>query len=377
MRDIIEKIKPKVFEIFDHLHANPELSWKEYETTKYVAGILKESGYEPETFESCTGVTTEYGSGDFTVGIRADMDALWQEVKGVEQANHSCGHDAHMTMVLGVLLALKEMNFPFEGKLKAIFQPAEEVGTGALKMIDLGVVDDIDFLYGVHLRPESDVGNGHAVPAIIHGAARLLRGKIIGEDLHGARPHLGANAIEVGMTLVNQMSNIHINPLIPVSAKMTQFNSLGGNANIIPGSATFSIDLRAQSNEAIELLEAKVKKVVKMTSELYGVQVELETVARIAAAQVDVDAQNIISKAIEHSIGLENLDPPSITTGGEDFHYYTLKRPKIKASLLGLGCGLNPGLHHPNMTFDRQALLSGIEILTQTILLTFKEHGGN
>src|SRR5690606_30074781 len=124
-------------------------------------------------------------------------DALWQEVDGEYKANHSCGHDAHMTLAVGTLLALRDAGIPKQGKLKVIFQPAEEKGTGALSFVEKGIVDDIDYLYGVHLRPVHELPNGHATPAILHGSAKMLKGKIHGTDAHGARPHEGENAIEV------------------------------------------------------------------------------------------------------------------------------------------------------------------------------------
>jgi amidohydrolase len=83
---------------------------------------------------------------------------------------------------------------------------------------------------------------------------------------------------------------------------------------------------------------------------------------------VDEEALQLMRKAIVDTVGEENTRPPVVTPGGEDFHFYTLKRPNIKATMLGLGCGLHPGLHHPQMTFNRQALITGVEILTRTVL---------
>lgn len=127
-------------------------------------------------------------------------------------------------------------------------------------MIEKGVLDDVDYLYGVHLRPEQEIGDGQACPAIYHGAAKFIAGEIIGEDAHGARPHLGQNSIEIGASLVNEIKKINLDPMVPYSAKMTKFHAGGDSGNIIPGKASFSIDLRAQTNKALEELTEKSRK---------------------------------------------------------------------------------------------------------------------
>lgn len=371
MKSSINKLKPTIQQIFDHLHNNPEVSWKEVKTTEYIKNLLTEYGYKPQTFEDCTGLFVEEGNGDLCVGLRTDIDALWQEIDGTFRANHSCGHDAHMTLAIGTMLLLKKLNFQPKGRLKFIFQPAEEKGTGALKMIERGIIDDIDYLYGVHLRPIQELSDGQASPCILHGAAKFIFGNIIGEDAHGARPHLGKNAIEIGTAIVNELSKIHLDPMVAYSAKMTKFHADAGSSNIIPGNAEFHLDLRAQTNEIMEQLSFKIQKIIKAVSELYEVDIQLKVEAYTAAAQNNVEAQNNMEKAIVEAIGKENLVKPIISTGGEDFHFYTLKRPLLKATMLGLGCDLSPGLHHPNMTFNQEALFQGIEILARTIMNTF------
>ncbi|AIE60198.1 M20 peptidase aminoacylase family protein [Bacillus methanolicus] len=372
MKEYLEELKPIIYPVFEYLHSNPEVSWQEYKTTEFIRALLEEKGFKVVTFVDCPGLVVEVGCGDVCVGLRTDMDALWQEVNGTFQANHSCGHDAHMTMVIGVMLLLQKIGFPSNGKLKFIFQPAEEKGTGALKLIEKGVLDDVDYLYGVHLRPEQEIGDGQACPAIYHGAAKFIAGEIIGEDAHGARPHLGQNSIEIGASLVNEIKKINLDPMVPYSAKMTKFHAGGDSGNIIPGKASFSIDLRAQTNKALEELTEKIEKVVKAISSLYGVEIRLETKATVAAAEVHEEAMQNMKKAILDTIGKHNLKEPAVTAGGEDFHFYSLKKPQVKATMLGLGCGLIPGLHHPNMTFNREAIFTGIEILAKTIINTFE-----
>ena len=371
MKQALLDIKPTVEAVFQHLHANPEISWKEILTTAYLKDFLIQEGFQVTTFDDSTGLVVTIGSGKPCVGLRTDMDALWQEVDGEFKANHSCGHDAHMTMAVGTLLLLKKLGVPKEGTLKVLFQPAEEKGTGALSYIDKGLVDDIDYLYGVHLRPIQEIRNGYAAPAILHGAAKLISGKIHGVEAHGARPHLGLNAIEVGAQIVEAIQAIHLDPMMSYSAKMTKFQAGGESANIIPGNAEFSIDVRAQSNNAMNELIAKVEHAIKSVASLNNITIDFHIETEIAAAEVDASAVELMKAAIIDTIGQNYYVPPIVTPGGEDFHYYTLKRPSIKATMLGLGCDLTPGLHHPNMTFNHESIFTGIEILARTIMNTF------
>ncbi|WP_087972223.1 M20 peptidase aminoacylase family protein [Oceanobacillus rekensis] len=369
-----KKIEERVIDTFHYLHEHAEISWEEVETTKYIKNLLEKSGCRVTVFDDCTGVVGEYGNfnkGLPIIGIRADIDALWQEVDGEFQANHSCGHDAHMAMVLGVLWKLEQQpDLAEKVAVKFIFQPAEEHGTGALKMVEKGVAENLDYLYGVHLRPQQEASMGKATPVIVHGATKMYSADIKGDDAHGARPHLNHNAIEIGAQIVNMLGQIHLDPRVPYSVKMTRFHAGGKNTNIIPGNASFSLDLRAQNNQLIEQLETEVNHIFDSVKELYNVDIEITNTGGIAAAETSDVATAIMREAISEAIGADNLLPPLVTPGGDDFHFYTIKKPELKATMLGLGCDLQPGLHHPKMTFNEKALINGVEILYQAILKT-------
>ena len=372
MKSALKQIEKEVYSIFDHLHQYPEISWEEVQTTQFIKEILEKEGYQVQTFDDCTGVVGEIGEGDLTVALRADMDALWQEKDGKWQAIHSCGHDSHSTMALGVALLFNKMGYKPPGKLKILFQPAEEKGTGALKMLQKGILDNVDFLYGVHLRPIQELRSGYASPAILHGASQYITGEIKGEMAHGARPHLGVNAIEVASSLVQEMSNIHIDPQIPASIKMTGIHAGGPNGNTIPDRAEFTLDLRAQTNDAMNQLEYKLTQMIEGISMIYDAEINLHSEIKLAAAEVDLTAQEIMESAIGEVIGPEFCAPPVVTSGGEDFHFYSLMKQDLKTTMLGLGCDLQPGLHHPDMTFHREDILIGIEILAKTVMKTFE-----
>lgn len=361
--NLVDKLKL----IFDHLHQHPEASWEENNTSDYIQSLISQYECRVRTFDDCHGVVAEFGTGNPVVALRADMDALWQEVNGTFQANHSCGHDAHMTIALGVFIHMMENELPNTGTFRFIFQPAEEKGTGALKMVEKGIVDDVDFLYGMHLRPAEELANGQFAPAIQHGAAKFIRGWVQGEDAHGARPHLNANAIQIGSEFFQHLNGIQVDPRVSHSAKMTAFQADGGSSNIIPGNASFSLDVRAQDNDVMRQLTEKIEKISSMLSEYHQTNIKLETGGNVAAAIFDDDATRIMNHAIEQHAGEDNTIPPVTTTGGDDFHFYTLKRPALKATMLAIGCDLTPGLHHPQMTFDWNVIPKTVSILSDAL----------
>ena len=367
-----KKLNEKIQEIFTHLHEHPEISWKEKQTTSYIKDFLEDEGLKPQTFPDMTGLYVDIGDGTPRVGFRTDMDALWQEVNGTFQANHSCGHDGHMTVALGTVLKLKEMATTLPGAVRIIFQPAEELGSGAKTLAEQGVVEPLDYLFGMHVRPLIELDDDTYAPALYHGAAKHYTGKIIGTEAHGARPEEGVNAIEVAAALVDGLKRIWISPTESASIKLTKLQAGGESSNIIPGNATFSIDARAQKNETMETLTAAFEKVVRAVSTMYDVTIDYTMEAHIVAAQVDETAKNIMAQAITDVCGEEKRAEAIVTPGGEDFHFYTYSKPELRATMLGLGCGVTPGLHHPEMTFNQSRLPTGVEIVTRAIILALK-----
>lgn len=352
-------------EVYNFLHQHPEGSWQEQATTAYLQRQLAQLGYQTITFPDCTGVIGEAGEGEVTVALRTDIDALGYREGEKTKYIHACGHDAHMAMVLTAAAALREN--PVNCRLKIICQPAEEVGAGALRLVAKGVVDDVDYLFGVHLRPGQELAGGLAAPAIQNGAACMLRGEIRGRSAHGARPHLGINVIEVAAQLVQLLQGLHWNPLQPASIKMTGLWAGNQSANIIPDRADFTLDVRAQTNQHMQELLDKINHLAGGLAALSGAEITLRREADTPAAEVSAAAQEIMARAIRATLGEQGLALPVLTPGAEDFHYYTRLRPQLKATMLGLGCNLEPGLHHPEMTFDTNYLLAGAEILARAV----------
>lgn len=351
---------------YRHLHERAEVSWKEIETGKFLCRKLEELGIRYETFPDHTGIVGYWGDAKKgpTIGIRSDMDALYQLVDGKWRENHSCGHDGHMTMVLHTITCLKEIGFEPKGLIKIIFQPAEETGHGAKAMINKGVIADLDYLIGIHVRPIQEMAFGQASASIYHGATMMLEGKIKGVQAHAARHHLGINVVDSLAAIIQAINSIKINPIVSASAKVTMVQAGGENLNTIPDFAEFGIDVRAESNELMDSLIKQVHHAALTAGSFNGAEVNLETLATMVAAGASPQWEAEVGKAIAEVLGEKGLVPPPVTPGGEDFHFYKSTYPNLEATMIGLGTDLAPGLHHPEMSFNLDALLSGVKILS-------------
>lgn len=362
---MVIQFEQKVLDWFHAFHHQPEVSWQEVKTTERISEILNELNVTYRSFSDVTGLIAEIGEGEEVIAVRADIDALWQEVNGVFQANHSCGHDANISMVLGALLLL--MDKQLHKKIRFIFQPAEEKGNGSLAMINRGAMDGVTHLFGVHLRPIEELPFGQAAPSIHHGAAVMLEGIIRGIDAHGARPHQGKNAIDAIVALHQFMNTLYVSPFEPHSIKLTKIMAGGESLNIIPGNASFAIDVRAQKNDVLKVLQTRLEEGMKNLEQLYQVTFEWNWSDFTPGAEVSSEAEAIAAAAIHAVLGKENIASPVITSGSDDFHFYTIKHPKVKATMVGIGADLQPGLHHPEMHFNHDALFNGAKILAEAL----------
>ena len=353
---------------FGTLHGMPEVALQEKQTAAFVADALRQLGFEVTAGIAGTGVvaTLKGKQPGPVVGVRADMDALSHVVDGEARTIHSCGHDAHMTMVLGLAKVVAERR-PEKGTLKLIFQPAEEDLVGALKMIEHGVIDDVDHLLGIHLRPAQEARLGQATPALFHGSSYHLEATLKGVSAHGARPHLGVNVIDAAAAVVNAVNAIRIDPTIPHSAKITRLFAGGSARNIIPDKAELSLDLRCQTNPLMRELLDKATRAVETAAATVGAEAEVTVKGGVVAAEYSDEMIALAREAIIAVLGESGLLAPIVSPGADDFHFYAQHKPSLKVGFVGLGCNLLPGLHHPEMHFDHSAMQSGIQILSHIV----------
>jgi amidohydrolase len=222
----------------------------------------------------------------------------------------------------------------------------------------------VEEMIGIHLRPSGEAKLGQATPALCHGASYVLEYKIKGSATHGARQHLGVNAVDAAALAVMAVNTVHVDPRVPHSAKVTNLQTDGQAFNIIPDTVHMKLDLRAQSNEVMNELKQKIHRAITTSVESMGANAELTYSQGLPASDYDNEMVECAKKAIIEVLG-SSMDP-IVTPGGEDFHNYK-QILNVKSAYIGLGADLTPGLHKPDMHFDLKALALGEKILTKII----------
>ncbi|MCA1031192.1 amidohydrolase [Bacillus timonensis] len=368
MTYLTEDVKEYVYKTQQHLHTIPEPAFHEIKTASYIANELEDMGYTVKTGLANTGLTA-YKVGKQKhpcVAIRADMDCIIHENNGKVFYRHSCGHDAHSSIALGVAKALADKIDDMNGSIKFIFQPAEETGEGAKAMVEAGVLSNVDYLIGYHLRMDAECLFGKMSPSLYHSAGCTITGEVQGQTAHGGRPHLGTNAIDILHSLITNINTIRSNPLSATNIKFTKLSAGGGSLNVIPGKGSFGIDVRSASNEELEASKEKIRRIFDQTAQMYQAKISYEMSEGVPAPRYDERLEKIAEKAISKVLGADNLEGAIYTPGGEDFHYYT-KLTDVKAVYMAIGAEVSPGLHDPNMTFNKEAMVNGAKVVCEMV----------
>jgi amidohydrolase len=357
-------IKSRIDTIWPQLHALAEPAFKEVKTAAFLAAALRKAGYAVTEGVGGTGVVGILDSGKPgpVAALRSDMDCLiFKEADGTTKAIHACGHDAHMTMVLVAAerLAAEKIS---RGKVKIIFQPAEEIGQGALAMVKAGALDDVDFLFGQHVMPLTMAKSGQVIPSIKWTACTLIKAVLTGKAAHASQPHLGVSALDAGVAIVDGVNALHTDPLLGGSVKATKFQA-GSTLNIIPEKAELGFDLRSTSNKEMLSLRQKVTAIITSIAKAFGVEAKVTIEGTCPASSEDDTLLSLVQSVIKDEVGEAGLLPQAVTTVGEDFNFYPMEMPKLKTAFLGLGCNLVPGLHDPKMHFNHDDMVHGCNIM--------------
>lgn len=373
-----------------HLHANPELSYQEFKTAKFVAEALKSFGLTPTEGIAGTGVVAMIegkNPGKKTIALRADMDALpIQEVNKVDYKStnpgvmHACGHDVHTSSLLGTAKILSGLRDQFEGSIKLIFQPGEEKNPGgASMMINEGVLENP--------RPASIIGQ-HVMPLVPVGKIGFREGmymassdeiyiKVIGKGGHGATPELTIDPVVIASHIVIALQQVISRNASPKQPTVLTFGRIIGEGatNIIPNEVNIAGTFRALNEEWRESGLRKIIKMAESIAEGMGGRAEIELSRGYPYLENNPELTRRIREATELYVGKENVVDIDLTLGSEDFAYYSHKVP---ASFYRLGTrnearGITSYVHTPTFDIDEDALKIGPGVMAWMALteLTF------
>lgn len=386
---IATEIFPQVVATRRDLHQHPELGFKETRTAGIVADRLRALKFdEVRTGIAGTGVVgiLKGGKPGKVVALRADMDALpIQEAitpvykSLVPNVNHSCGHDGHTSMLLGVADIMSRMRADLQGTLMFVFQPAEEGDpdggeTGALRMIKAGAFANPkpDAIFGLHLDPQLPVGQvgAHSGPSMASASRFTL--KIIGKKTHGAMPHTGIDPIPIAAEVVNAFQTI---PSRQVDAQtpmvLTVGSIVGGNRyNVVADSVEMQGTVRTFTADGPAAVKAKMEAILKGVTSAYGASYELNyfTNAPVTFNEPKLAAASI--SALADTLGSAKLLKPALQMVSEDFSYFQQQMPGFYffVGIKNEAKGITAMWHTEFYDMDEDALKVGVRSMSAVVL---------
>jgi amidohydrolase len=356
------------------LHAQPELAYAEHRTAERIASWLRALGMQVECGIGGTGVVGVLQSGKSarTIGFRADMDALpIHEETGLPHASrepgrmHACGHDGHVAMLLGAATVLARET-GFDGRVVLIFQPAEEGGAGAQRMINEGLFEryPVDAVFALHNWPDLPQGHFAVRPGPIMGSSLRFRVTVQGRGAHAATPHHGIDPVPVVCSIVQSFQTLVARECSATDAVVISVTQLGGGtaANAVPGTAWLAGTARFSRPKVEAQVREAMLRCAQGIAQAHGATARLEIEggypATINSAKEAKACASVMRELVGGDRVIEDL-PVCLTT--EDFGYMLAARPGVYA-LLGAGRHTGePGLHHPAFDFNDDILPIGID----------------
>jgi len=371
---------PELVAIRRDLHAHPELGLEEVRTSDVVAGHLEALGYEVTRGLAKTGLvaTLKNGSGDRSIGIRADMDALpIFEETGLDYASktpglmHACGHDGHTTMLLGAARAIAERR-NFDGTVHLIFQPAEENFGGARIMMEEGLFDRFpcDAVFALHNEPNLPFGQFALRDGPIMAAVDEARITINGRGGHGAEPQDTADPIVCGASIVMALQSIvsrNIHPMDPSVITVGSFHS-GSASNVIPERAEIVVGIRSFDPQVRDELERRITMIARNQAESFGMTATVRY-ERSYDATINHTAETdfVRDLAVRFAGADKVVDLARPFMGSEDFAFMLQARPGTYFFLGTSISGTEKPLHHPGYNFNDDLLPIGAAFWTELV----------
>nr|WP_245645644.1 amidohydrolase [Pseudonocardia acaciae] len=360
------------------LHARPELARQERLSTAMVASRLVDAGLRPEIMAGGTGLICDVGSGDHCVALRADLDALpLHERTGLPFASsvdgvmHACGHDAHTAMLLGAGLALATAP-TLPGRVRLIFQPAEEVQPGgALDLVAAGVLKDVERIFALHCDPRLPVGQLGTKVGPITSACDVLEIRLTSPGGHTSRPHLTADLVHALGLLITQLPSLLSRRVDPRSGTVLVWGAVeaGQAANAVPQAGMLRGTLRTGDHQIWTELEPLVRSLVTAILAPLGVGYVLDHRRGVPPVHNDALSAGLLHDAAVAALGPDGATGTEQSSGGEDFAWYLEDVPGAMGRLgVWSGDGPRKDLHQPTFDLDERALPVGVRVLVHAAL---------
>lgn len=379
IKQLARQYAPDFISIRQHLHAHPELSYQEYETSRYVREQLTELGI-PFKIMAETGVVGLIEGKNPTkrmIALRADMDALpIKEENNIpyksrkEGVMHACGHDVHTSILLGASRILQELREEWEGTVKLIFQPGEEKNPGgASLLIREGVLRDPvpEAIFGLHVHPGLEVGKLSFRGGMVMASADEIYITIKGKGGHAAAPHLTVDTILVASHLVVALQQIisrNRNPLSPSVLSITSVQG-GYTTNVIPSEVKLMGTFRAMDEEwrfrAHELIR---KQAIELVHSM-GAEIDLHIDVGYPMVHNNEALNRVARAEAGQFLGSDNVLETEVRMGAEDFGYYTRQIPGCfyRLGVMNVEKGITSGVHTPTFNIDESAIEIGAAVM--------------
>ncbi|XP_058780586.1 IAA-amino acid hydrolase ILR1-like 4 [Vicia villosa] len=371
--------EPQVFDwmvdIRRKLHENPELGYEEFETSKLIRAKLDELGISYKHPVAVTGVVGYIGTGlPPFVALRADMDALlmqelveWEHKSKVGGKMHACGHDAHVAMLLGAAKILKQHEKDLQGTVVLVFQPAEEGGAGAKKIVDAGVLQNVSAIFGLHIVPGIPLGEVASKSGPMSAGCGLFEAIISGRGGHAALPQHSIDPILAASNVIVSLQHIVSREVDPLDSQVVTVGMFqgGGAFNVIPDSVTIGGTFRAFSRESFTQLKHRIEQVISGQAAVQRCNATVsfleEKKPLIPPTVNNGDLHDYFQSVAGSLIGMNKVKGMEQMTGSEDFAFYQEALPGY-FFLLGMedvSAERLPGVHSPYYKVNEDALPYG------------------
>lgn len=380
-----DKVEDFVIGIRRRLHKCPELDFSLPKTTKIICETLEELKINYKKNIGKSGIVADImgKNKNITLAFRADMDALpimeetqcdfKSEHKG---KMHACGHDAHMSILLGVAKVISENIEELPCNVRLIFQPAEETTGGAVPMIEDGVLENVDGIFGLHVDPSVSAGKIAIKYGPMNAASTRIKMRIKGQSCHGAYPSTGIDSIVVAAQVITALQTIVSRNIDSRESLVLSFGKIAGGEteNVITGDVLLEGVIRTLSNKLRDSIKPKIKNMVQMICEGMGAVGEVEYIDSYMALINNDKFVDIVKASGEKILESKNVKEKKIPEMVvEDFAYYL---DKVPGAFFNLGVGMrtkeNKPLHNGSFTIDESALVIGVKVQIMNLLKAYE-----